>query len=101
MYTFPKSSVFGQKPVSSPDLRYGKVTFVIPEDKTFECNSNIFSPPFSAEEVFVQVAPSRSSAMTRSMLQAVTVWLEWTNSTGFSACVETSGPSHDMRASIQ
>jgi len=57
-------------------------------------------PPFSAEEVFVQVAPSRSSAMTRSMLQAVTVWLEWTNSTGFSACVETSGPSHDIRASI-
>ena len=35
--------------------------------------------------------------MTRSLHQAVTVWLEWVNATGFSACVETSGPSGDWR----
>ncbi|XP_020628189.1 uncharacterized protein LOC110065395, partial [Orbicella faveolata] len=89
--------VHGEKPISSTDIRYGKVTFEISEDSTYKCNSAPFSPPFLAEKVLVQLAPSRSSAMTSSLLQAVTVWLEWANATGFSACVETSGRSDKVR----
>ena len=92
--------VVGEVPISTPDLRYGKVTFEVPKDKTYKCNSAPFLPPFTTQDVFVQVAPSRSSVMTRSMLQAVTVWLEWANSTGFAACVETSGPSGYLRVSV-
>ncbi|XP_078374513.1 uncharacterized protein LOC144658064 [Oculina patagonica] len=89
--------VFGEKPIVSIDVRYGKVAFQILEHETYKCNSAPFSPPFSGEGVFVQLAPSRSSNMTRSLLQAVTVWLEWTSSTGFAACVELSGRSDEMR----
>ena len=93
--------VKGQTPAvaSSDDIHYGKLTFEISTAKTYKCNVEQFVPPFSTQDVFVQVAPSRSSAMTRPLLQAVTVWLEWTNSTAFSACVETSGPSGDVRVS--
>ncbi|KAK2556579.1 hypothetical protein P5673_021492 [Acropora cervicornis] len=48
-------------------------------------------------QILEKLAPSRSSSMTRPLHQAVTVWLEWVNTTGFSACVETSGPSDDLR----
>ncbi|KAJ7393390.1 hypothetical protein OS493_006362 [Desmophyllum pertusum] len=89
--------VSGEKAITSTDVRYGKVTFEVPEEESYKCNSAPFSPPFMAKEVFVQLAPSRSSIMTRSLLQAVTVWLEWANSTGFAACVETSGLSDVMR----
>ena len=79
------------------EVRYGKVAFQMLAHETYKCNSVPFSPPFSTEAVFVQLAPSRSSNMTRSLLQAVTVWLEWTKSTGFKACVEMSGRSDEMR----
>jgi len=94
-------SVHGEEPITSTDIRYGKVTFEISEDSTYKCNSAPFSKPFTAERVYVQLAPSRSSAMTGSLLQAVTVWLEWANATGFSACVETSGRSDKKRVKIK
>lgn len=93
-------AVHGEEPISYADIRYGKVTLMISENSTYKCNSAPFSPPFLAKKVFVQLAPSRSSAMTSSLLQAVTVWLEWANSTGFAACVETSGRSDNMRVNI-
>lgn len=93
-------SVRGEEPISSPDIRYGKVTIEISENSTYKCNSVPFSPPFLAKKVFVQLTPSRSNAMNSSLLQAVTVWLEWANATGFAACVETSGRSDNMRVNI-
>ena len=76
---------------------YGKETFEIPAGKTYKCIYALFVQRFVGSNVFVQLAPSRSSSMTRPLHQAVTVWLEWVNATGFSACVETSGPSGDWR----
>ena len=78
---------------------YGKETFEIPAGKTYKCIYALFVQRFVGSNVFVQLAPSRSSSMTRPLHQAVTVWLEWVNATGFSACVETSGPSGDLRVS--
>ena len=76
---------------------YGKEAFQIPAGKTYKCKSSSFAESLVGGDVFVQLAPSRSSDMTRPLHQAVTVWLEWVNATGFSACVETSGPSGDLR----
>lgn len=76
---------------------YGKETFEISAGKTYKCKSASFVESLVGGDVFVQLAPSRSSDMTRPLHQAVTVWLEWVNATGFSACVETSGPSGDLR----
>ena len=76
---------------------YGKEAFQIPAGKTYKCKSSSFAESLVGGDVFVQLAPSRSSDMTRPLHQAVTVWLEWVNATGFSACVETSGPSGDWR----
>ena len=92
--------VFEGEPISLPDVRFGKVAFPILEHESNKCNYTPFFPPFSAEGIFVQLAASRSSEMAYSLLQAVTIWLEWANSTGFAACVEMSGRSDEMRVNI-
>ncbi|KAK2556577.1 hypothetical protein P5673_021490, partial [Acropora cervicornis] len=67
------------------------------EEEEISDTSRFKRKPQVGGDVFVQLAPSRSRDMTRPLHQAVTVWLEWVNATGFSACVETSGPSGDWR----
>lgn len=93
--------MFGERPVTTAGVRFGTVALHLLKDQSFKCNSAPFFPRFAAEQVFVQIAPSRSSNMTGSMLQAVAVWLEWANSTGFSACVETSGQLDKLRVNIR
>ena len=78
-------------------MRYGIADFTVKESELYRCESLAFRPPFPADDVYVQLSPARARSGLKPMLESAAVWLEFVTRSGFTACVDTSGPISDTR----
>ena len=80
------------------DMRYGIAQFTVKDSEVFRCESLAFKPAFADDNIFVQLSPARAKG-GKSMLESAAVWLEYVTRSGFTACVDTSGPISSLRVS--
>lgn len=81
-------------------MRYGKADFpVLAGASPMFCRSLAFLPHFKTKNVHVHLTAARSESMIGPMMEASTVWIEEVASSGFTACVKTSGAIKISRVS--
>ena len=78
-------------------MKHGTQEFIIKDFETSKCTFLAFNQSFAKDNVMVQLSPAQDTENGKAVLESAAVWAEQISLSGFTACVDTSGPIRGSR----
>jgi hypothetical protein len=79
---------------------HGTLRITVTENQPTVCASQVFSTPFSNDDVMVQLSPARP-LKTMPMFDTATTWVEYVDRHNLTICVRASARIYVLRVSMK